>query len=416
MTVIVATAYMEEAERFEYLVAMDGGRVLVGDTSQNVLARAGAATLEQAYVSLLPDERRAGIVRLFDPPYETSGGDPAIEARGLTRRFGDFVAVDDVSFHIGRGEIFGFLGSNGCGKTTTMKMLTGLLDASSGSAKLLGQPIEAGDMETRLRVGYMSQSFSLYEELTARQNLMLHARLYRVRAKRRAGPLVEAALADFALGDHADALPAALPLGIRQRLQLAAACLHAPEVLILDEPTSGVDPGARDMFWRHLIELSRQTACDHLRLDPFHERGGALRPNLADASRAGIGGGRAAELTRRQQAATLEDAFISYLEQAEGAAGAPARARRASKASGREVARRASGANGRRSSTQFGRGTGWPACGPSRVARPSNSRAIKRVSPSLCWDRSSCCALPLTACPSMSRTFVSPFSITTGRI
>jgi ribosome-dependent ATPase len=318
MTVIVATAYMEEAERFEYLVAMDEGRVLIGDTTGNFLARAGAATVEEAYVALLPEERRTEGAGFSIPPYHDPGGEPAIEAEGLTRRFGDFVAVDNVSFRIGRGEIFGFLGSNGCGKTTTMKMLTGLLDVSSGSAKLLGQAIEAGDMETRLRVGYMSQSFSLYEELTVRQNLTLHARLYRVK-RERAGPLVEAALADFALDDHADALPAALPLGIRQRLQLAAACLHAPEVLILDEPTSGVDPGARDMFWRRLIELSRERHVTIFVSTHFmNEAERCDRISLMHHGRV-LAVGAPDELKRRQNAATLEDAFISYLERAEGA-------------------------------------------------------------------------------------------------
>ena len=173
-----------------------------------------------------------------------------------------------------------------------MKMLTGLLDVSAGSAKLLGRPIDTKDMGARLRIGYMSQSFSLYEELTVRQNLTLHARLYRV-AREEAGPRVDASLTDFALKDQADTLPAALPLGIRQRLQLAAACLHAARDLIFDEPTSGVDPAARDMFWRHLVQLSRDGHVTIFVSTAFHERGGALRPDLADASRAALGGGDA---------------------------------------------------------------------------------------------------------------------------
>src|SRR5690606_21195063 len=107
-----------------------------------------------------------------------ASGEPAIRARALTRRFGDFTAVDSVSFDIARGEIFGFLGSNGCGKTTTMKMLTGLLPASEGEAWIFGQPVDAQDPETRRRVGFMSQSFSLYGELSVRENLLLHARLF----------------------------------------------------------------------------------------------------------------------------------------------------------------------------------------------------------------------------------------------
>ncbi len=335
MTVIVATAYIEEAQRFEHLVAMDAGKVLVCDRTADVLARAGTGDLEQAYISLLPAARRGDATGLVIPPRPPDGDEPAIEAEGLTRRFGAFTAVDNVSFRIERSEIFGFLGSNGCGKTTTMKMLTGLLDATSGTARLLGQTIDAGDMRTRMRVGYMSQAFSLYEELTVRQNLDLHARLYRMEGER-AQKAVGQALLDFELDQHADARPAALSLGIRQRLQLAAACLHHPEVLILDEPTSGVDPGARDMFWRHLVQLSRQqrvtifvsthfmneaARCDRI---SFMHRGRVLAVGSPDALRESCG------------ARTLEDAFVSYLEQAEnpenGATAAVAAAAAAAKA------------------------------------------------------------------------------------
>ncbi len=316
MTVIVATAYMEEAERFEYLIAMDAGRVLASDWLKNVMSRTGAKSLEQAYVSLLPADRRPEGGTLTIPPFVNPGDEPVIEAQKLTKRFGDFVAVDGVSFKIARGEIFGFLGSNGCGKTTTMKMLTGLHDVTSGSAKLLGHPIDPRDMRTRLHIGYMSQAFSLYEELTVRQNLHLHARLYQLEG----GPAqhaVEAALRDFDLETCADALPSSLPLGIRQRLQLAAACLHEPEVLLLDEPTSGVDPAARDMFWRHLSKLSREkkvtlfvsthfmneaALCDRISL--MH-RGRVLAVDAPSA------------LVAQRGAHTLEEAFISYLEEAE---------------------------------------------------------------------------------------------------
>ncbi|EHP38472.1 ABC transporter related protein [Cupriavidus basilensis OR16] len=316
MTVIVATAYIEEAQRFGHLVAMDAGKVLVCDRTADVLARAGTSDLEQAYISLLPAQRRGDAAGLVIPPRPPDGDEPAIEAEGLTRRFGAFTAVDNVSFRIERSEIFGFLGSNGCGKTTTMKMLTGLLDATSGTARLLGQTIDAGDMRTRMRVGYMSQAFSLYEELTVRQNLDLHARLYRMEGAS-AQNAVGQALLDFELDQHAGARPASLSLGIRQRLQLAAACLHHPEVLILDEPTSGVDPGARDMFWRHLVQLSRQqrvtifvsthfmneaARCDRI---SFMHRGRVLAVGSPEALREGC------------HAQTLEDAFVSYLEQAE---------------------------------------------------------------------------------------------------
>src|SRR6516162_9723035 len=150
-------------------------------------------------------------------PYKSTGGPPAIEARGLTRCFGNFMAVDHVSFHIERGEIFGFLGSNGCGKTTTMKMLTGLLPASAGEARLFGQSVDAQALQTRQRVGFMSQAFSLYNELTVQQNLELHARLFHLppdHIPARVQEMVER----FGLRDVVDALPGSLPLGMRQRL------------------------------------------------------------------------------------------------------------------------------------------------------------------------------------------------------
>ena len=316
MTVIIATAYMEEAERFEHLLAMDAGRLLISDSLHNVMARTGTKNLEDAYVSLLPANERPAAEKLVIPAYLDPGGAPAIEAENLTRRFGEFIAVDGVSFRIRRGEIFGFLGSNGCGKTTTMKMLTGLLEVSSGSAKLLGQQIDPRDMSIRLRVGYMSQSFSLYEELTVRQNLLLHARLYRIKENIAPGVVAEA-LREFQLETYADVMPASLPLGIRQRLQLAAACLHQPEVLLLDEPTSGVDPAARDMFWRHLVDLSRKRKVTLFISTHFmNEAARCDRISLMHRGRV-LAVGVPAELVTQRGVDTLEDAFVGFLEEAE---------------------------------------------------------------------------------------------------
>jgi ABC-type multidrug transport system ATPase subunit/ABC-type multidrug transport system permease subunit len=225
MSVLVATAYMEEAERFDHLVAMDDGRVLATGTAGDLLARTGAASLEQAFIALLPEEKRRGHRAVVIPPRAAAADRAAavaIEARDLTMRFGDFVAVDHVSFSIARGEIFGFLGSNGCGKTTTMKMLTGLLPASEGRAWLFGEPVDPHDLRTRRRVGYMTQGFSLYAELTVQQNLELHARLFHVPANEVAARVDEMARR-FGLDAIRDQLPTALPLGQRQRLSLAVA-------------------------------------------------------------------------------------------------------------------------------------------------------------------------------------------------
>ena len=315
MTVIVATAYIDEAEHFEHLIAMDDGHIIANQSTQSVIRDTQSNTLEEAYIKLLPEEKRGALDGLTIPPFEHLANEPpAMEAKGLSKIFGEFKAVDNVSFTIPKGEIFGFLGSNGCGKSTTMKMLTGLLDATEGTATLLGQPINANDISTRKRVGYMSQAFSLYEELTVYQNLDLHAKLYEVPQKKQA---IQAIMAQFNLTELAHKTPSSLPLGIKQRLQLAAACLHKPEVLILDEPTSGVDPAARDNFWEYLIKLSRED-----RITIFvstHFMNEAQRCDRISFMHAGrvLGIGTPEELRQNQQAHTLEEAFIRYLEQAE---------------------------------------------------------------------------------------------------
>ena len=317
MTVIVATAYIEEAQRFERLLAMDAGRLLENKPTADVLADYDTDVLEEAYVKMLPPEKQQGSGGLDITPFVPDpDAPPAMEAHGLTKRFGDFTAVDHVSFTIQKGEIFGFLGSNGCGKSTTMKMLTGLLEATEGDATLLGKPIDAGGLDTKMRVGYMSQAFSLYEELSVRRNLDLHARLYQMGAKGAAA--VEKALQQFDLADVADTAPASLPLGIRQRLQLAAACLHHPEVLILDEPTSGVDPAARDMFWRHLLKLSREDKITIFVSTHFmNEAARCDRISFMHKGRV-LAVGKPAELAARQNAPDLEEAFVQYLIEAEG--------------------------------------------------------------------------------------------------
>jgi ribosome-dependent ATPase len=313
LTLLVATAYMEEAERFSQLIAMDAGRILAAGPVAELVGRAGVKTVEEAYVAMRHPGQSSQALGLTIPPRTHFNGLPAIIAEDLTCRFGDFVAVDAVSFRIERGEIFGFLGSNGCGKTTTMKMLTGLLPATDGRAELLGQPVDATDPETRRRVGYMSQSFSLYGELTVRANLNLHAKLYRLDPATR-GARIVGTLERFDLAAVADDYPAGLPLGVRQRLQLAVACLHGPEVLILDEPTSGVDPEARDRFWNYLVELSRRDGVTIFISTHFMNE--AERCDRVSFMHAGkvLAVGTPVDLRRAEHAGTFEAAFISCLE------------------------------------------------------------------------------------------------------
>lgn len=315
MSVVISTAYMDEAQRWDWIVAMDAGRVLATGTPAELMKRTNTKDLEQCFIALLPEEKRTGHKVLTIPPRTAAKSEIAIEAKGLTRRFGGFTAVDHVSLSIERGEIFGFLGSNGCGKSTTMKMLTGLLPPTEGTATLFGQSVEAGSLEVRKNLGYMTQAFSLYGELTVRQNLVLDARLYHIppdKAKTRIRELVE----KFGLGPYLDSLAEDLPLGMRQRLSLAVAVLHEPEMLILDEPTSGVDPVARDSFWELLIDLSRRQGVTIFVTTHFMNEGMRCdRISLMNAGKV-LACDAPQKLIEARGAASLEDAFIGYMEDA----------------------------------------------------------------------------------------------------
>lgn len=315
MSVVVATAYMDEAEEFDWLAAMDDGNIIATGSPSELKSKTSTDTLEAAFIQLLPEHKRSRHKHIVVPQRTGTDGQFAIQATGLTKRFGDFTAVDNVSFDIERGEIFGFLGSNGCGKTTTMKMLTGLLPASAGEARLFNRKLNARDMQTRRRVGYMSQSFSLYGELTVLQNLVLHAHLFHLPDDQREDRITEL-LQRFDLHDVQDNKPASLPLGVKQRLQLAVAILHQPEVLILDEPTSGVDPIARDDFWQLLIELSRDEGVTIFISTHFmNEASRCDRISLMHAGKV-LAVGAPQDLADARQAASLDDAFVAYLEEA----------------------------------------------------------------------------------------------------
>ena len=322
MSVLVATAYMEEAERFDWLVAMNAGEVLATGSAAELKAQTGSQTLEQAFIALLPEAQRQAHKTVVIPPRDSREEEIAIEARGLTMRFGNFVAVDHVNFRIARGEIFGFLGSNGCGKSTTMKMLTGLLPASEGEAWLFGQPVDPKDIATRQRVGYMSQAFSLYSELTVRQNLELHARLFHIPDGEIPGRVAEMC-ERFMLTEVEDALPVDLPLGIRQRLSLAVAVIHRPEMLILDEPTSGVDPVARDMFWQLMVDLARQDQVTIFISTHFmNEAERCDRISLMHAGKV-LASDTPQALVEQRGSNSLEEAFIAWLKEAQPSSPVP---------------------------------------------------------------------------------------------
>jgi ABC-2 type transport system ATP-binding protein len=215
---------------------------------------------EDSFVTMLHVDRHEepGAERRSDADAAAVGdpGEKVIEVHDLKRRFGDFYAVDGISFEVRRGEIFGLLGANGAGKSTTFRMLCGLLPASAGSLRVAGVDLRHAAAAARARIGYMSQKFALYGNLSVRQNLEFFARVYGLRGARLQARLAWAN-AEFDLAQVGEQVSAELALGYKQRLAMACALMHEPEILFLDEPTSGVDPLARREFWRRIYALAR---------------------------------------------------------------------------------------------------------------------------------------------------------------
>jgi len=273
---------------------------------------------EDAFVDLLGGRAQESSLLAAVPDQPASGEAPVVEVKGLTKKFGDFTAADRITFHIGRGEIFGLLGPNGAGKSTTFKMMCGLLRPTAGAARVAGLDLHQAAGAARARVGYMAQKFSLYGDLSVRQNLDFFAGVYGLaRARRR--EQVERVTAAFRLGPYRDSNAGELPLGFKQRLALACAVMHDPAVVFLDEPTSGVDPLTRREFWSHInamVErgvtvmvtthfLDEAEYCDRIALI---YRGHVIAEGSPDALKERVRGAAHPE-------PTLEDAFIALVEQ-----------------------------------------------------------------------------------------------------
>jgi ABC-2 type transport system ATP-binding protein len=210
-----------------------------------------APRFEDAFVDTLGGlPKEESLVASTMPHLEHEGGS-VIEAQDLTKRFGDFVATDHVTFSVNRSEIFGLLGPNGAGKSTTFKMLCGLLKPSSGTARIAGIDFRKSGTAARNRIGYMAQKFSLYGDLTVQQNLDFFSGVYGLQGKRRSSA-IDRMIQAFGLENYLDNASGQLPLGFKQRLAMACALMHEPDVLFLDEPTSGVDPITRRQFWLHI--------------------------------------------------------------------------------------------------------------------------------------------------------------------
>ncbi len=391
MSVLLSTAYLDEAERCDDVVLLHDGSVLAagepaaltarmqgrayaltapGANKRDVLARASAlpgvidGVIQADHVRLVTEQAQApdigallaafpgariepvpprfedGFVALLRAARpapaaapgasetiaaETNAGEVMIEVHDVKRRFGDFYAVDGVSFDVHRGEVFGLLGPNGAGKSTTFRMLCGLLPASAGTLRVAGVDLRRAASAARGRIGYMSQKFSLYGNLGVRQNLDFFARVYGLAGRRRS-ERIEWALGEFELAAYAESISADLPLGYKQRLALACALMHEPDILFLDEPTSGVDPLARREFWGRINALARAQVTVLVTTHFMEEAEYCDRLAILASGRllaVGAPGEIKAAQAVPQAGITMEDAFIRLIETSEQRTGQP---------------------------------------------------------------------------------------------
>ncbi|HEY3296792.1 MAG TPA: ATP-binding cassette domain-containing protein [bacterium] len=244
-------------------------------------------------------------------PSPESHADHAVFARGLTRRFGSFVAVDNVDLAVKPQEIFGFLGANGAGKTTTIRMLCGLLGPSGGEAWVDGLAISTQSDQIKRRIGYMSQKFSLYNDLTIAENLEFYGGVYGLSASEITERTNQLATR-LGLMSYLKKLPSALPLGYKQRLALGCAVLHRPKILFLDEPTGGVDPAARRTFWDLIYELADSGTTIFVTTHYMDEAEYCGRVSIMDKGRI-VALGSPDELKRQYDAATMQAVFLKVV-------------------------------------------------------------------------------------------------------
>jgi ABC-2 type transport system ATP-binding protein len=383
LTVLLSTAYLDEAERCSRVVLLNQGQVLASGTPADITGHAHGMSLlahpatprdarslqarlldQPDIIDAVPDAGRVRLVRslenraagtdellrglpvepvaasfedgfmvllrrtvqaeaarplALDRPITGDLAQQVVRVRALVKRFGDFTAVDHVEFDVKRGEIFGLLGPNGAGKTTTFRMLCGLLTPSGGDLHIAGTDVRRAPAAARQRLGYVAQKFSLYGPLSVTENLEFFASAYGLRGARRRAR-IDWALRQFELEPQARATSAQLPGGFKQRLAMAAALLHEPDILFLDEPTSGADPHARRVFWRRITALSEQGVTIIVTTHFMQEAEYCDRAAIMDSGRV-LAQGSPADIRRSARRAadpepSMEDAFIAIVERA----------------------------------------------------------------------------------------------------
>jgi ABC-2 type transport system ATP-binding protein len=303
--------------------ASRAGLAWAGDAFSAVLNGARisqvAPRFEDGFMSLLrrvADQEHASAISL-DRPLAASGADVAVRVRNLARKFGNFTAVDHISFDVQRGAIFGLLGPNGAGKTTTFRMLCGLLPATDGELHVAGANVRTARASARAHLGYVAQKFSLYGALTVAENLDFFASAYGLRGSRKSARITWA-IEQFELGPHVGEPSGQLPGGFKQRLAMAAALLHEPDILFLDEPTSGADPLARRAFWRRITALAEQGVTIIVTTHFMQEAEYCDRIAIMDAGKVLAEGppGEIRHLADKQagEEPSMEDAFIAVVE------------------------------------------------------------------------------------------------------
>jgi ABC-2 type transport system ATP-binding protein len=382
ITVLLSTAYLDEAERCSRVITLFEGRVLAQGAPQEVADRAAGLSFvarpapgqsprslqsqlldEEDIIDAVPDGGRVRLVRApptaaaprhddlhldLEPvaprfedgfmmllkgssadvrtkiikvahPFPTQDHAAAVRVRQLLKKFGAFTAVDRIDFEVRRGEIFGLLGPNGAGKTTTFRMLCGLLAPSGGELYVAGADVRGAPASARARLGYVAQKFSLYGPLSVSENLEFFASAYGLRGERRR-ERIGWAMEQFELAGHARSMSAQLPGGFKQRLAMAAALLHEPEILFLDEPTSGADPRARRAFWRRISAMAEQGVTIIVTTHFMQEAEYCDRVAIMDSGRI-LAQGSPAEIRGQARAPdrpepSMDDAFIAVVERA----------------------------------------------------------------------------------------------------